>query len=126
MNDNGSIASISSQNNGTQSSSDGKTIVNGSISGTDSSTNASTITNGNINNHIINGAGVDKGALIINKETTVNDSIINGYNTGVYLENNNKFIVTNTIINGGGFKGDTAVLRGDNNGNSAEYLELQS
>lgn len=122
LNDNGSIASISSQNNGTQSSSDGKTIVNGSISGTDSSTNASTITNGNINNHIVNGAGVATGALVIDKEITVDNSIINGYNTGVYLTNGNKFTATNTIINGGGFKGDIAVLRGDNNGNSAEIL----
>lgn len=122
LKDDGSITNISSQNNGTQTSSDGKIIVNGSISGTDSSTNASTITNGNINNHIVNGAGVATGALVIDKEITVDNSIINGYNTGVYLTNGNKFTATNTIINGGGFKGDIAVLRGDNNGNSAEIL----
>lgn len=72
-------------------------------------------------NVIINGTGMEKGALVVDSETTLTDSIVNGYNTGVYLEQG-KFTAINTTINGGGLKNDVAVLKGDENGNIAEVL----
>jgi len=73
-------------------------------------------------NVIINGTGIEKGALVVDSETTLTDSIVNGYNTGIYLEQG-KFTVINTTINGGGLKNDVAVLKGDENGNIVEILE---
>ena len=72
-------------------------------------------------NVIINGTGIEKGALVVDSETTLTDSIVNGYNTGIYLEQG-KFTVINTTINGGGLKNDVAVLKGDENGNIVEIL----
>lgn len=97
----------------------GKTIINGVISGNDSST----LSTGNYANSIINGAGVNKGALVVTGETTTIDSIINGYNTGVYLEGDSASLTaTNTIFNGGGLKNDVAVIKGDSNANVVNIL----
>lgn len=59
--------------------------------------------NGNsYENNIINGAGINKGALVIQAGTSISESIVNGYNTAVYLEDNAQLTATNTIFNGGG------------------------
>ena len=113
-----------------------KTIINGSTTG--EKTISETILNkesddkmdiylsssnlDTTSNVIINGTGIEKGALVVDSETTLTDSIVNGYNTGIYLEQG-KFTVINTTINGGGLKNDVAVLKGDENGNIVEILE---
>ena len=112
-----------------------KTIINGSTTG--EKTISETILNkesddkmdiylsssnlDTTSNVIINGTGIEKGALVVDSETTLTDSIVNGYNTGIYLEQG-KFTVINTTINGGGLKNDVAVLKGDENGNIVEIL----
>ena len=112
-----------------------KTIINGSTTG--EKTISETILNkesddkmdiylsssnlDTTSNVIINGTGIEKGALVVDSETTLTDSIVNGYNTGVYLEQG-KFTAINTTINGGGLKNDVAVLKGDENGNIVEIL----
>ena len=112
-----------------------KTIINGSTTG--EKTISETILNkesddkmdiylsssnlDTTSNVIINGTGIEKGALVVDSETTLTDSIVNGYNTGIYLEQG-KFTVINTTINGGGLKNDVAILKGDENGNIVEIL----
>lgn len=51
---------------------------------------------------IINGSGINKGALVVDIETTLKDSIINGYETGLFIEGDNRFQGENVVINGGG------------------------
>lgn len=83
-----------------------------------------TISNGiNYENNIINGAGINKGALVIKGRTYVTDSIINGYNTAVFLENSTQLTVNNTIFNGGGLKNDVAVIKGSSGDNIVNILE---
>lgn len=95
-----------------------KTIVNATVSGTDSSITSSDSKLDAKKDLIINGAGVEKGALVVGSEFTLDDSIINGYNSAVYLENNSNFIANNTTFNGGGLKNDVAVIKGDATNNS--------
>ena len=73
----------------------------------------------NYENNIINGAGINKGALVVKAGTSINDSIVNGYNTAVYLENSSQLTATNTIFNGGGLKNDVAVIKGSTGDNVA-------
>jgi hypothetical protein len=75
-------------------------------------------------NLIINGAGINKGALVTkeNSETTLSDSIVNGYKTALYLEDGSKVTATNTIFNGGGLKNDVAVIRGSEGNNDITLL----
>lgn len=91
-------------------------IINGTISVNDSSTQFSTLPKSK--DVIINGAGVSKGALIIAEEAVLENSIVNGYKTALYVENNNSFTGSNIIFNGGGVKGDTAVIKGDSGNNT--------
>ena len=73
----------------------------------------------NYENSIINGAGINKGALVVEAGTSINDSTVNGYNTAVYLENSSQLTATNTIFNGGGLKNDVAVIKGSTGDNVA-------
>ncbi|MBC2857075.1 autotransporter domain-containing protein [Cetobacterium sp. 2A] len=110
---------------------DGKTIINGQrydINGFETDTanlskDSYITSNGNhyINN-IINGAGITKGALIVRGGTSVDSSIINGYNTAVYLENLSQLTATDTIFNGGGLKNDVTVIKGSIGDNVASIL----
>lgn len=120
---------ISSITNGTGGLVGEKTIINGNISGTDSSILATNLTTSD--NLIINGAGVAKGALVVNKDTNLTNSIVNGYNTAVYIEEGKTITATNTTFNGGGFgtfnevtqKLDyAAVIKGDIGNNTLEIL----
>ena len=99
---------------------DGKEILNGNISGNDSSISASSLVG--FNNLIINGVGTNKGALIIDKDTVLENSIVNGYNTSTYVEAGKTFTATNTIFNGGGLKNDVAVIKGDTGDNTLDIL----
>lgn len=112
------ILSITNGAGGTTS--DGKTIINGNISGADSSILATNLTTSD--NLIINGAGVAKGALVVNKDTNLMNSIVNGYNTAVYIEDGKKLTGTDTTFNGGGLKNDIAVIKGDAGNNTLEIL----
>ena len=93
-----------------------KTIVNAPISGTDSSITSTALTSNK--NIIVNGAGISKGALVVNSNFTLDDSIINGYNSAVYLENDSNLVATNNTFNGGGLKNDVAVIKGSDGNNS--------
>lgn len=79
-------------------------------------------------NHIINGAGIKTGVLTVNDGValTLADSIVNGYKTAVTLNENSSLSAKDTIFNGGGVKGEDAVIevKGDSSlievlGNSA-------
>ena len=119
------IASISNGTGVEVTLGDGSTkqIINGNknSAGTDSSL---LIVGGDGKDMIINGAGVEKGALTIdtNREFIISDSIVNGYNTALYLENDSKITATNTIFNGGGLKNDVAVIRGSEGNNDITLL----
>lgn len=76
----------------------------------------------NYENNIINGAGINKGALVVQEGTSISESIVNGYNTAVYLEDNAQLTATNTIFNGGGLKNDIAIIKGSIGDNVASIL----
>ncbi|MGL4901940.1 MAG: beta strand repeat-containing protein, partial [Cetobacterium sp.] len=99
-----------------------KNIINGNIDGNDSFTLAND--GSKFENNIINGAGIDKGALIVNpnSEIAISNSIVNGYSTAIYLESDSKITSTDTIFNGGGLKNDIAVIKGDDGDNSLNIL----
>ncbi|MGL5780117.1 autotransporter domain-containing protein, partial [Cetobacterium sp.] len=90
----------------------GKKILNGYIDG--SITTVPEILAGNNNTYInssnldkssdliINGVGRDNGALVVDVDTSLKDSIINGYETGLFIEGNNRFQGESVVINGGG------------------------
>ena len=82
-----------------------------------------TISNGSdYDNNIINGAGINKGVLVIQGETTITNSIVNGYNTAVYLEKSSTLTATNTVFNGGGLKNDIAVIKSEDGNNVVNIL----
>lgn len=76
----------------------------------------------NYENNIINGAGINKGALVVQAGTSISESIVNGYNTAVYLEDNAQLTATNTIFNGGGLKNDIAIIKGSIGDNVVSIL----
>ena len=81
------------------------------------------VSEGNYDNNILNGAGINKGTLVVDKNTEIKNSIINGYNTAVYLEGDNNLIATNTIFNGGGLKNNISVIKGIDGSSNIEILE---
>ena len=128
------IVSISNGTGGLVTLTDGsqKTVLNGTTLGTVAGANTSIVTGDSHllathlinpgNNLIINGAGIDKGALVIDKNLTLINSIVNGYDTAVYLEGTNKLTATDTIFNGGGLKNDISVIKGDLGDNDITLL----
>ncbi|WP_438525914.1 autotransporter domain-containing protein [Cetobacterium sp.] len=109
---------------------DGKNIINGTNTGVVNSTTG--IISGDIyvdasnlstkDNLIINGTGVTTGALNVNEDITLESSIINGYNTAVYVNSGKSFTGNNVIFNGGGLIGDIDVIKGDSGDNKVEIL----
>ncbi len=95
-----------------------KTIINGSRDGkqqmedtlTSSGLNETIDTFYNISNLgvdttnlIINGVGMNTGALVVDTtDATLTNSIVNGYNTALYVNGGNIFTANNVIFNGGG------------------------
>lgn len=68
---------------------------------------------------IINGVGTNNtGALIVNESISLSNSIINGYETALYVQNDKSFTGTDVIFNGGGLKNDIAVIKGDGGANT--------
>ncbi|MGL4935585.1 MAG: autotransporter domain-containing protein [Cetobacterium sp.] len=122
LNDDESIKMIENGKGGEVVLEDGTTkmVINGVIDGSDSFIVAK---NGeNYKNNIINAAGIEKGALIIEGDSSMDDSIVNAHNTAIYLENGSNLKATNTIINGGGLKGEIAVIKGDSGANEISIL----
>ena len=118
LNTDGDIVSVDNGSGGTVGD---KTIVNGSIEGTDSSIRLSLLPSNN--NLIINGAGVNEGALISDGgEYEIDSSIINGYATALYLKDNSNLKLTDVSINGGGLKGDIDIVRADSSNNKLAIL----
>lgn len=107
---------------GTSGKTDGKDILNGSTNGSIAK-EAKTI-QGNQNTYIksseltkksdliINGLGRENGALTVVDDVELNDSIINGYETALTINDNKSFKGTNVILNGGGLKNDITVIKG--------------
>ena len=84
-----------------------------------------------ISNLIINGVGRDNGALTVDKSIELENSIINGYETALTINADNKFKGTDIIFNGGGlgtYNKETesfeyvAVIKGDTKDNILEIL----
>ncbi len=97
-------------------------VLNGDINGNDSWLLASNLPAEYNYNLIINGAGVDKGALIIDKNIQLANSIVNGYETAVYINDNFTFTTNSTILNGGGLKNESAVIKGSEGDNTINLL----
>ncbi len=89
-----------------------KYVINGSETGQITTSNTNLVGNKDVyvnssnldksSDLIINGSGINKGALVVDVDTSLKDSIINGYETGVFIEGNNRFQGENVTINGGG------------------------
>lgn len=118
LDDNGKVVKIESENkkdvtvnyNGTT-----YTIINGDISGNTTNTIYTDKLVDKNSNLILN--GVDN-TLTINKDFTLNDSVVNAYKTAIKVEGNNIFTGNNVTINGGGLDGETAVILGDKQDNT--------
>lgn len=61
--------------------------------------------------------GVDN-TLTVNKDFTLNDSVVNAYKTAIKIEGNNMFTGNNIVVNGGGLDGEVAVISGDEGDNT--------
>lgn len=89
-----------------------KYVINGSETGQITTSNTNLVGNKDVyvnssnldksSDLIINGSGINKGALVVDVDTSLKDSIINGYETGLFIEGNNRFQGENVVINGGG------------------------
>ena len=95
------------------------TIQNGTLdaSGTDSEHKAS----GNLRNHIINGAGVARGALVADGKLALSNSIVNGYANALYLGANSDVTLNRSTLNANGHKINRSIdplaVRGDDGAN---------
>lgn len=85
--------------------------------------NSSDLNKDQINNVIINGLGTNNtGSLTVDESISLNNSIINGYETALYVQSDKSFTGNNIIFNGGGLKNDIAVIKGDDGTNTLEIL----
>ncbi|MCR1837046.1 autotransporter domain-containing protein [Rodentibacter caecimuris] len=84
----------------------GKTyqIENAPLSSNKKDSEKLTTAESTINNKIINGVGMENGALFAKHTTHLTDSIINGYKTALKLGENAQVHLNNTILNTNGFK----------------------
>jgi len=95
------------------------TITNGTLdaSGTDSEHHAS----GNLRNHIVNGAGVARGALVADNKLNLTGSTINGYANALYLGANSDVTLNRSTLNANGHKINRSIdplaVRGDDGAN---------
>ena len=95
------------------------TIQNGTLdaSGTDSEHHAS----GNLRNHIVNGAGVARGALVADGKLALSNSIVNGYANALYLGANSDVTLNRSTLNANGHKINRSIdplaVRGDDSAN---------
>ena len=77
-------------------------IINGAVdaSGKDSSYTAT----GDLAGKIVNGAGVDKGALVAEQNIKLDNSIVNGYAHALYLADGAAVNANDTTFNANGFR----------------------
>jgi hypothetical protein len=61
--------------------------------------------------------GVDN-TLTVNKDFTLNDSVVNAYKTAIKIQGGTLFSGNSIVVNGGGLNGETAVISGDENNNT--------
>lgn len=104
----GKVTNVSLGNEAGNTNNSGYTIINAGTE-LDSSVNISNLDN--TENLIINGIGTAQGALVVNTtgNNAISNSIINGYNTALYV-NKGELEATNSIFNGGGATNDVAVI----------------
>lgn len=114
IDENGNVTGVKTNDKITQTQ-DGKEIIN--VKPQTNENDSFMESTGKYNNTIINGVGTEKGVLVVNKDTTLDNVTINAYNSAISLENNNKLTATNTIFNGGGLRGDIATIKGDDGNN---------
>lgn len=91
------------------------TVINGEISENNTNTIEVEKLSEKNSNLILN--GIDN-TLTLNKDFTLNDSVVNAYKTAIKIEENNTFTGNNIVVNGGGLNGETAVILGDKNNNT--------
>ncbi len=109
---------------------DGKNIINGTTTGVINNTTGTIsgdiyVDASNLStkeNLIINGTGTTTGALNVNEDVSLEGSIINGYNTAVYVNSGKSFTGNNVTFNGGGLYNDIPVIKGDSGDNKVEIL----
>lgn len=118
LDDSGEVIKIESENkNGVTVDYKGTTytVINGEISGN----NTNTIGIGELSeknsNLILN--GVDN-TLTVNKDFTLNDSVVNAYKTAIKIQGDTLFSGNSIVVNGGGLNGETTVISGDENNNT--------
>lgn len=113
-------------------STDGKTVINGFTDGTIGTPSQTINGNNNIyvkfsnltqnSNLIINGSGISDSALTVDFDAVLTDSIINGYQSALTINNDKSFTGTNIIFNGGGLKNNIAVIKESSGDNVANIL----
>lgn len=91
------------------------TVINGEISENSTNTIGIEKLSEKNSNLILN--GVDN-TLTVNKDFTLNDSVVNAYKTAIKIQGGTLFSGNNIVVNGGGLNGETAVISGDENNNT--------
>lgn len=91
------------------------TVINGDISENSTNTIGVEKLSEKNSNLILN--GVDS-TLTVDKDFTLNDSVVNAYKTAIKIEGHNIFTGNNIVVNGGGLDGETAVILGDDGANT--------
>lgn len=122
IDENGEITSIASDNQTSQNigyRDISYTIINGKVGSDEKSTEtiSATSLNNQNSNLILN--GIDK-TLTVDKELTLDNSIINAYKTAIEVTGKNTFTGNDVTINGGGLDGQTAVITGDDSANTVK------
>lgn len=115
IDDSGNITNILNSTN--QNTSDN--IINAKLSddGIDSFITIDSV--GKFFDKIINGAGISNGSLNVNESASLylSDSIVNAYETALYMNKNAKVNAHNTIFNGGGINNDKDIIKIQSNSN---------
>ena len=122
IDDNGEVTKIE---NGNQTSQNieyrdvSYTVINRKVNtdGKSTETISAISLNGQNSNLILNGIN---NTLTVDKELTLDNSIINAYKTAIKVTGQNIFTGNDVTINGGGLDGQTAVITGDDSANTVK------
>ena len=118
LDDSGEVIKIESENkNGVTVDYKGTTytVINVEISENTTNTIGKEKLSEKNSNLILN--GVDN-TLTVNKDFTLNDSVVNAYKTAIKIQGGTLFSGNSIVVNGGGLNGETAVISGDENNNT--------
>lgn len=118
LDDSGEVTEIVSENkNGVTVDYKGTTytVINVEISENSTNTIGKEKLSEKNSNLILN--GVDN-TLTVNKDFTLNDSVVNAYKTAIKIQGGTLFSGNSIVVNGGGLNGETAVISGDENNNT--------